>query len=96
MSDVNCPYCGYDVEINHDDGYGIEEDTTHQQTCGVCDKVFVFHTELTLSYETAKAACLNGGEHKMVRVRHLPRYWPDWVRCKYCGKDERGEYQPPD
>jgi len=31
MSDVECPYCGADVEINHDDGYGYTEDCLHEQ-----------------------------------------------------------------
>lgn len=25
MSDVKCPYCGNEQEINHDDGYGCED-----------------------------------------------------------------------
>ena len=28
MYDVECPYCGAEIEINHDDGYGYEEDET--------------------------------------------------------------------
>ena len=24
-SDVECPYCGAEQEINHDDGYGYDE-----------------------------------------------------------------------
>ena len=30
---VECPYCGADVEINHDDGYGLEEDLIFKQEC---------------------------------------------------------------
>jgi len=30
---VNCPYCGAEQEICHDDGYGYEEDVLHQQEC---------------------------------------------------------------
>jgi len=33
MSDVTCPYCRDEQEINHDDGYGYEEDKEHEQDC---------------------------------------------------------------
>ena len=42
MKDVECPYCGTGQEINHDDGYGYEEDDPHEQSCPHCDKTFVF------------------------------------------------------
>ena len=29
-------------DINHDDGYGYEEDVTHEQECSNCEKTFVF------------------------------------------------------
>ena len=38
--DVYCPYCGAEQEINHDDGYGYEEDRRYQQQCGECEKTF--------------------------------------------------------
>ena len=50
MSDVNCPYCGTDQEINHDDGYGYEEDKDHEQECVKCDKTFRFVTSVMFSY----------------------------------------------
>jgi hypothetical protein len=34
--DTNCPYCDADIEINHDDGYGYEEDRKHEQQCNNC------------------------------------------------------------
>ncbi len=61
----NCPYCGELVEINHDDGYGFDEDTEHQQTCPSCDKVFTFQTMIIFRYTLKKAPCLNDeGDHK--------------------------------
>ncbi len=32
-----CPYCHAEIEIDHDDGYGFDEDTEHLQTCHECD-----------------------------------------------------------
>jgi hypothetical protein len=33
MSDVKCPYCGTEQEINHDDGYGYDEGKYYEQEC---------------------------------------------------------------
>ena len=33
MKDVECPYCYADQEINHDDGYGFDEDQLYEQEC---------------------------------------------------------------
>ena len=79
--DTECPYCGEDVEINHDDGYGYSEDETHQQECGWCGKTFTYTTMIHFSYSTRKADCLNGGEHD---YRKTATYPPEFarLRCK--------------
>ena len=64
MKDVECPYCGADVNINQDDGAGYDESETHQQECHACDKTFVFTTAISFDYRVNKADCLNGGEHQ--------------------------------
>ena len=63
MSDVECPYCGLGQDINHDDGYGYEEDETHQQQCPRCKKTFTYKTCISTSYQVEKADCLNGFAH---------------------------------
>ena len=85
--DTNCPYCGADVEINHDDGYGYSEDDLHQQECGDCGKTFTYTTVIHFSYSPRKADCLNGGEHDYHKTATYP---PEFarLRCKTCG-DER-------
>ncbi len=65
MSDVECPYCHHDHEICHDDGHGYGEDMLHQETCGSCDKTFVFTTAISYHYEATKADCLNGAQHRL-------------------------------
>ena len=85
---VECPYCGAEVEINHDDGYGYTEDEAHQQECDKCDKTFVFHTGIIFLYEAKKADCLNGSEHQWE-----PRKgWPEELfigkeRCSVCEEE---------
>ena len=53
MSDCKCPYCGNDVEICHDDGYGYAEEETHQQGCPHCEKTFAFTTMIHFTYSAA-------------------------------------------
>lgn len=87
-----CPYCGKEVEINHDDGYGYDESRTFQQECEHCEKTFAYTTCISIDHELSKADCLNGEPHKMNPVKHSLQYWPNWVRCSDCGKEERGDY----
>ncbi len=64
MSDnAGCPYCGKDNDINHDDGYGYGEDL-YEQECSHCEKTFTYRTSISYYYDTYKADCMNGGEHK--------------------------------
>ena len=61
MSDVKCPYCNAEQEINHDDGYGYDEDESHEQQCVSCDKTFKFTPSMSFSY---KVECQEG-DHDM-------------------------------
>lgn len=88
--DVECPYCDNWQEINHDDGYGYEEDELYEQECNDCGKIFVYTTSITYYYEATKADCLNGGEHNLKPVEHSPKIFPNWLRCIDCGYEEKG------
>ena len=90
MNDVECPYCGEAQEINHDDGYGYEEDTLHEQECHHCEKAFSFTTMISFSYEAIKAPCRNGGEHDMRPQPSFPKIYPDRAVCECCGHIELG------
>ena len=84
--DVECPYCGADVEINHDDGYGYEEDQLHEQEFGACEKVFAYTAWITVHHEAKKADCLNGAEHKYKRTVTYPPEFAK-MRCTECGHE---------
>lgn len=83
MSDMECPYCGADQEVCHDDGHGYAEGVAHEHTCSQCKKVFVFQTSISFYYEPSKADCLNGGEHALKFARHYPERY-SMMRCKDC------------
>jgi hypothetical protein len=87
-NDVTCPYCDEEIEINHDDGNGYEEDVTHQQECSNCHKTFVFTTSIHFSYEAEKADCLNGSDHVYESTHTIPRTCTR-MRCTMC--DDEGE-----
>lgn len=86
--DIECPYCGHGQEIDHDDGYGYEQDEIHQQECGYCEKVFAYTTVILFYYEAEKADCLNGGEHKFRKIHGCPEeYFKNRYRCEDCGEE---------
>lgn len=90
MNDIECPYCGEELEINHDDGYGYTEDRRHQQECGACGKTFTYLTSISFNYEAEKADCLNeGGEHDWKPTHSFPKCATK-MACSICD----GEREP--
>ena len=54
--DTECPYCGGEIEINHDDGY--EEDELHEQKCEHCLKMFGYETSVIFITKLQKLIAL--------------------------------------
>jgi endogenous inhibitor of DNA gyrase (YacG/DUF329 family) len=86
--DVTCPYCDEEVEINHDDGIGYEEDETHNQPCPNCGKYFVYTTSIHFYYEAEKADCLNGSEHTFEQTHTIPKT-ATRMRCTVCDEERQ-------
>lgn len=82
MSDVQCPYCGTEQEINHDDGYGYDEGTEHEQSCPTCNRDFKFTTSISFSYEVM----CQKDDHVMVPFGDK---WPGMYECENCDFVER-------
>jgi hypothetical protein len=85
--DINCPYCDAELDINHDDGFGYEENVKHQMECSHCEKQFVFSTSISFDYKPEKADCLNGKNHKYELSHTCPKEFSKMV-CSDCD-DER-------
>jgi hypothetical protein len=83
--DVECPYCGKGQEINHDEGYGYDENEIHNQECDDCNKIFTYRTSIVYYYESYKADCLNGGEHQWERTHTYPKEFTK-MECKICSE----------
>lgn len=64
MTDIECPYCGYDYDLNHDDGAFYSEDKQEQEQCPECDKWYIVGTSVSYYHEGSKADCLNGSPHQ--------------------------------
>lgn len=85
IADIECPYCEMWQDINHDDGYGYEEDIKHQQECQFCNKTFVFETFISYHYEAVKADCLNDVEHNYELTNTNPKEFSK-MECTMCGE----------
>ena len=87
--DIRCPYCDVWNYINHDDGYGYEENEKYNQECLSCNKTFIYTTMISFDYEVEKAPCLNEeSEHLWELEDAYPKYFSNMI-CKYCGEDRR-------
>lgn len=91
--DMECPYCGEEQEVCHDDGHGYAEDKRHEHDCSKCGKIFVFTTYISYHYTPYKADCLNGEPHRLKKTTIFPPYWPDAVHCQDCDYEKRGKYK---
>ena len=45
MDTEECPYCNTDIEINHDDNYGIVPGVRYEDTCSKCGKTFDYEVD---------------------------------------------------
>jgi hypothetical protein len=88
VSDCECPYCGADVEICHDDGYGYKEDEIFQQECPKCEKNFAYTICFHIEHEASKADCLNGADHKWKPTRSWPKEFTR-MQCNDCGEERK-------
>lgn len=88
--DIQCPYCGADQEILHDDGQGCEEDVLHRQECTVCGKTYAYETSIDVSHEAFAAPCIDDGNHKWEETHATPRCMRK-LRCSVCGEEKEIE-----
>ena len=88
MFDIECPYCGAEQEIDHEDGYGYEEGEKHQQECDECEKIFVYTTTVSFDHDAEEAPCLNGGEHRLEKIYGAPAaFFKYKKRCAHCDEE---------
>ena len=84
MDDCYCPYC----EKNNgriDDCY--EQNEVYETQCADCEKNFVFTVDYDISYDTSKAACLNGADHNYEKTQTFPPEFAK-LRCTMCSHEK--------
>ncbi|NJM13054.1 MAG: hypothetical protein HC889_15385 [Synechococcaceae cyanobacterium SM1_2_3] len=86
-NEVECPYCGEVVAINHDDGAGYDETEIHRQECKHCLKIFTFTTAIFFHYYPERADCLNGADHHYEKTKTHPEQLAR-MRCMACGDEK--------
>ncbi len=84
MNQLECPYCGKDMDDPDDKG---ESGMLHEHECPHCEKYFVFEVEYNPSYSSRKADCLNGGEHDYKKTATFPEIYAR-MRCRMCGDEK--------
>lgn len=92
MSDyIECPYCGEEQKIDHDDGYGYDEGTIYRQECSGCGKSFAYETTISIFHEAFAAPCIDGdAEHDWKETNTFPRCYRK-LRCSVCGEEKEIE-----
>lgn len=88
MNNIECPYCHSKQDVDHDDGYGYDQDELHQQECISCEKGFAYRTIITFRYDAEKADCLNDGKHQWKPTVTFPKEFTQ-MQCQTC-EDIRG------
>lgn len=87
MFDIECPYCGKELDIDHDGGYGYAEDQIHRQECLHCEKYFVYTTQVSFNYNAKRAECLNDGNHKFEKINSFSLEFSRY-KCADCGEQK--------
>ena len=83
MSDMECPYCGDEQKVCHDDEHGYDEGVRHEHNCTNCKKTFVFTTVISFDFTPHKADCLNGAPHELKMSVTFPRRYSRMC-CRHC------------
>lgn len=85
-NDIQCPYCGKEQEICHDDGYGYEEDRMWEQDCRSCGKTFGFKTTIMFSYKAYATPCKETNKHVWKRTKTFPKEFSRMF-CTVCEEE---------
>lgn len=95
MKDLECPYCGHEQDVCHDDGFGYSEDELHEVECDACEKTYGFRTIIILHYDPVATPCLNGEPHQWKDARRYTSKGTEvFERCEACDKKQEKPAAP--
>ena len=89
MKDVECPYCHHEYDYCNDEGF--EQDSSWEETCPRCNKIFILRGWYVENYCESKADCLNGlADHDYQRTNTIPKKY-SVIKCTICGKGKQSK-----
>jgi len=87
MNNVECPYCGEENEVSHDNGENYSEDETTETECSGCEKIFQIETSVIFDHRAIATPCLNDGNHHFEQVYGCPKeVFVGVTMCRICGE----------
>jgi len=89
--EITCPYCGEEYLDSQEIGNNTNEGNLGKQECDHCEKKFTASRNMSITYNSYLAPCLNGeGKHDWRPMIGIPKeYFKDKFRCYICGKEEK-------
>jgi predicted esterase YcpF (UPF0227 family) len=86
MNDIECPYCGEYFEDQ--DYYENEHESLYELECPKCNKIMMCQYTMYPYFESFKAPCKNGGDHKLKEIHGYPdAFFKYKRRCEYCNEE---------
>ena len=88
--EITCPYCGSKNTDSWEVGTDVNEGDLGEQECDSCGKKFTASRNMSITYNSYLAPCLNGEkEHDWRQIVGVPEeYFKGKFRCYICGKEE--------
>ena len=88
--EITCPYCGNKNTDSWEVGKDVNEGDLGEQECQSCGKIFTASRNMTITYTSYHAPCLNGEkEHDWRQIIGVPKeHFKNRFRCYICGKEE--------
>jgi len=88
--EITCPYCGDKNTDSWEVGRNINDGDIGEQECDSCGKKFTASRNMSITYTSYPAPCLNGeSKHDWRPIIGAPKeFFEGKFRCYICGKEE--------
>lgn len=89
--EITCPYCGNKNIDSWEVGKNVNDGELGTQECDDCGKKFIASRNMSITYTSHPAPCLNGEkEHDWRKMIGVPEeYFKGKYRCNICNKEEK-------
>ena len=91
QDEIVCPYCGHKRQADFEDNHTEDNE---EAECYACEKTFLYHASILVSWCSRKADCLNEGEHPFTEWKHCGVDDFYYRTCNTCSKRETVKGKP--